>query len=280
MKKVGILYICTGQYKVFWPEFYESAERYFLKNSEVHYFVFTDADSVEYQNENNRVHVIQQEAYDWPYSTLLRFSIFLSAQEQLRKCDYLFFFNANAQINVPVCEANFLPREEKGERLLGVLHPGFYNKEKYEYTYDRNPRCSAYIPYWKGNIYICGGINGGKTEAFLEMCDVLNSRINSDLKKGIIPEWHDESQINRYVLGRNDFRILSPSYCCPENWDIPFECVILIRDKKRYIDIGKIRKGAPETKIYLVHRIFNSVAKTFVIILSILRKEGKKDGYT
>ena len=43
MTKVAALYIATGKYTVFWPEFYESAEQYLLRDCEVHYFVFTDA---------------------------------------------------------------------------------------------------------------------------------------------------------------------------------------------------------------------------------------------
>ena len=39
MTKVAALYIATGRYTVFWPEFYESAEKYLLKDCEVHYFV-------------------------------------------------------------------------------------------------------------------------------------------------------------------------------------------------------------------------------------------------
>ena len=42
MTKVAALYIATGRYTVFWPEFYESAEKYLLKDCVVHYFVFTD----------------------------------------------------------------------------------------------------------------------------------------------------------------------------------------------------------------------------------------------
>jgi len=273
MNKVGVLYICTGEYIAFWPEFYLSAEKYFLNDSEIHYYIFTDAKKVEFQNENNRIHVIHQKAYSWPYSTLMRFSIFLSAEDMLKECDYVFFFNANAQFVVPVLEEQFLPRREEGERLLVVRHPGFYNKAKFEFTYDRNPKCSAYIPYWKGDIYVCGGINGGCTEAFLMMCKELSERIEADLKKNIIPEWHDESQINNYILDRNDFRVLSPAYCCPEEWDIPFECIVLLRSKKKYINIDQIRKDAPVTKISVFSRIFNFLAKTGVMIIYGLKNK-------
>ena len=34
MTKVAALYIATGRYTVFWPEFYESAEKYLLQDCE------------------------------------------------------------------------------------------------------------------------------------------------------------------------------------------------------------------------------------------------------
>lgn len=280
MHKIGILYICTGEYTVFWPEFYLSSEQYFLKNSEVHYFVFTDSETIAFQSENSRIHVIHQEAYGWPFSTLLRFSVFLGAREQLEPLDYVFFFNANAQFISPIQEEKFLPDETKGEKLLVVQHPGFYNKKMYEFTYDRNPRCSAYIPFWQGHIYICGGINGGKTHDFLKMCECLSGLINQDLKQDIIPAWHDESHINKYILGRKDVKVLSPAYCYPEDWDIPYDGRILIRNKKKYINISQIRKDSPETKLSIGQRFVNYTVKMIAKLLTWFRNvfSGETEG--
>lgn len=75
MTKVAALYIATGRYTVFWPEFYESAEKYLLKDCEVHYFVFTDAATLP-GGDNPRVHICAQDAYSWPFATLRRFEIF------------------------------------------------------------------------------------------------------------------------------------------------------------------------------------------------------------
>lgn len=80
MTKIGMLYICTGKYTVFWPEFYRSFEEKFLPGCEKEYFVFTDAPAIEYEDAP-RVHRIYQEAYPWPYSTLKRFSIFLTHED-------------------------------------------------------------------------------------------------------------------------------------------------------------------------------------------------------
>jgi len=250
MKKVAALYICTGKYVAFWPEFYESAEKFLLKSCEVEYFVFTDAETLPAGADDPKVHVLYQEAYPWPFGTLKRFEIFLRREEELKAFDYIFFFNANAQFMQPITEAEFLPRIEKGERLLVVRHPGFYNLPNYEYTYDRNPRSSAFIPMGLGRYYVCGGINGGTSQAFLKLCHTLNDRINRDLKRDVIALWHDESQINRYILFRHDCRVLHPGYCWPEeDYHLPYPCMILIRSKARYFDVQALRRGAPETPL-------------------------------
>ena len=41
METVGILYICTGAYDVFWDDFYNTCEEHFV-GVEKKYFVFTD----------------------------------------------------------------------------------------------------------------------------------------------------------------------------------------------------------------------------------------------
>ena len=84
MKKIAILYICTGKYDIFWEDFYKTSEKYFLNNSEKHYFVFTDAQSI-YEENCDRVHKIYQKTLGWPYNTLMRFNMFKGIEEQLEK---------------------------------------------------------------------------------------------------------------------------------------------------------------------------------------------------
>lgn len=242
MNKIGMLYICTGKYSAFWKEFYESFERYFLPNCEKHYFVFTDAEKLEYEDENKNIHRFYQAGMPWPYPTLYRFKTFLQIEQELKKMDFLFFFNANMKAVKPVTEAMILPRSERREELLVAAHPCFFDKRPSQFPYDRNPRCSAFIPYWFGKVYVQGACIGGKTEAFLKMCHVLDRRTDKDLKKGIIPLWHDESHLNRYILENKRYRYISPSFIYPEGWELPFEPVIVYRAKNRYFD-EKTEKG-------------------------------------
>ena len=186
MKKVAVLYIATGKYVRLWPGFLESAEKYLLKSCEVEYFVFTDVDHLAEEENNPRIHRIFQEPMPWPYTTLLRFEIFLKAEEQLKAFDYIYFFNANCEFKQPITEEMLLPRPKKHEHMVFVLHPAFYWRYNYEFTYDHNPRCKAYIPMGLGRDYVCGGINGGDRDAYLKFCHTLQKRIRQDKDRGII----------------------------------------------------------------------------------------------
>lgn len=231
MKNIGILYICTGKYKIFWQAFYESMERFFIPDYSKTYYIFTD--DLKYFDkyaENPKLKLTYQQKQEWPYPTLLRFDIFKQKSHDLTTMDYLFFFNAN-MICVSEVSAEILPDEK--QRLVVVQHPGYYNSNVASFTYDQNPLSSACIPPGEGQYYFMGGLNGGLTPYYLELINTLSKNINDDLKKGIIALWHDESHLNHYMLGKSP-KILSPSYGYPEGLDLPFEKKILIRDKNKY----------------------------------------------
>lgn len=273
MKKVGILYICTGKYKVFWPEFYLSAEKHLFPGCEKHYFIFTDSFDLPYTKGNDRIHFTEQETYKWPFATLLRFEIFLKREQDLKQMDYLCFFNSNAQFVKTITEDMFLPRAEKNEDLVVVQHAGQYNLRPFEFTYDRNPLSLAFIPYGCGKVYVCGGINGGTSEAYLRMCHVLSERIRKDLSRNIIALWHDESHLNRYILKYKHYRMLTPSYVHPtqERWIIPYESIIELRDKTKYFDVEEFKKDTPQIKPNIAEWTYQ---KTAELMIRFLRKYG------
>ncbi|MBR1847699.1 MAG: glycosyl transferase family 6 [Lachnospiraceae bacterium] len=241
MKDIAIVYICTGKYDVFWKDFYLSFEEKFIPSRTKDYFVFTDSTSL-YGAEQENVHVIYQENLGWPRNTLYRFRIFLAQEEELKKYEYVFFMNANV-LCVDSIGEEFLPEKEG---LLFVKHPGQYNKKKRDVTYERNPLSAAYIPVGEGKHYVCGGVNGGKSRDFLQMCRVLDERIAQDEEKGIIAVWHDESHINRYCYEYKKAKILNPGYCYPEGWKLPFKAKLVVREKSKYIDVNEA-KGVVET---------------------------------
>lgn len=239
--KVGILYICTGRYQVFWPDFYENFSRYFMPECEKEYFVFTDAERIAFEEEP-RVHRIFQPAKPWPMSTLTRFDAFLEIEDQLKALDYLFFANANLFCMRTVQPEELLPDAAKGQTLTAVCHLPYYGKPPMFHPYDRNPKSRACIPYNCGEYYVAGGLNGGTAADYLAMCRELKARIDEDLARGVIAKCHDESQLNRLVAEQPQrFRVVGPLYCVPEETPQEGE-VIRVQQKAKRIDIAKVKQ--------------------------------------
>lgn len=231
MSKVAVLYICTGRYSIFWKKFYKACEKKFLLDSEKHYFVFTDDQSI-LNIKDERIHPYFQEVEDWPFPTLKRFEYFLRAKDELEKFDFLVFMNANLVVKQKIYEKDILPQND--EKLFVTQHPGYFAASSQDFPYDRNPACSAYMQNGTGEYYFQGAFYGGAVTEFIKLSLIISKRTKIDYDNGVIPLWHDESQLNRYMYDyRENFRILSPAYLYPQGWKIPFEKKILILDKNK-----------------------------------------------
>ena len=79
--KIAILYICTGKYNVFFKDFYESCEKYFLANiAEKTYFVWTDDFTL---SQEKNVNLIEKKCEGFPLDSLLRFRMFMQKKDIL-----------------------------------------------------------------------------------------------------------------------------------------------------------------------------------------------------
>lgn len=244
-KSIGILYICTGPYVVFWKDFFDTFEEKFLSDVEKYYYVFTDAEEIYMEEDCDRVKRYPLSPQPWPLVTLLRFHTFLSIREELEKRDYLMFSNANIVCDEIVTCEEFLPREDQGEVMAFTKHPGYCHVPIHMAPLDRNKNSLAYVPYNCGEDYVIGAMFNGTSKAFLEMSELMMNRINDDLKRNVIARWHDESHINRYIVGRKDCRILSPSYCYPVGIDLPVEKKISAVEKQSKFDVRGFKGQAP-----------------------------------
>lgn len=228
--RIDILTICTGKYTMFFDGLYESSERHFLPGHEKRYFVFTDG---HIQPRENVVR-IEQEKLGWPFDTMMRFKMFNGAKE-LIDGDYVFFLNAN-MLFVDTVGDEVLPGPEN-DHLMGVVHPGYHDKQESHYPYERRPQSSVFIPYGQGETYYQGCFNGGRTAEFMRMSEILESGIDSDLSKSIVPLWHDESALNWYYSLKKPLGV-NPSYAYPESSAMPME--------KRIVQLDKSKLGGHE----------------------------------
>lgn len=228
--KIGILYICTGKYSVFWESFYKSTEIFFLANHQKKYFVFTDNQEIK---STDTVVVRKEAPKGFPMDSLLRFEMFLSIKEQLLEMDYLFFFNSNMQI-VKAIGNEILPLDNFAG-LTALLHPGYYTSDCRNFPYERNKRSTAYIEYSATSkfSYYMGSLNGGKTKDYLKLIQACRDNVQTDLQNGIIAIYHDESHLNQYLNGK-DILQLSPDYGYPEDSNLPFDARIIILNKVKH----------------------------------------------
>lgn len=241
--RVAVLYLCTGAYRVFWHDFYPNFKEHFLPDCERTFYVFTDAETIDYEDQPD-VRRIPQQALPWPYSTMQRFDAFLGQADRLAGYDYLFFANANLRCLRDVTAGELLPDAARGQVLTVVCHLPYYGKNPIFHPYERRRKSRAGIPYNCGTWYVAGGLNGGQSAVYLDLCRELKARTDEDLSHGVIARFHDESQLNRLVAEQpGRFRILGPEYCTPEETPTGQEA-IRIMQKSRYIKVDPVRTAS------------------------------------
>lgn len=225
--KVAVLYICTGRYNRFWPDFYESAKAHLLKQeAEVTYFVFTDDEALSHEDD---VRLTYRTCKGFPADTLQRFEMFMGIRAQLEAFDYICFFNSNAVLRGDVGR-EILP-EGDGLKAVRWIGQKPCNWAMF-YPYERNKRSRAYVKPFDGPYaYYMGGFYCGKAEPFLRMTEELDMAIREDALQGIKARHNDESHLNCY-LHTHSHEELPRGYCCAEErLSQEFETRIVFRNK-------------------------------------------------
>ena len=231
---VGILYLCTGKYEMFFDDFYKSFEKKFLPGASKSFFVFTDSERLNKKYANySDIRFFKIEHKGWPLGTLLRNRYFHQNFEQFEGLQYLFFCNANL-----VCKENVYLNElglVSGNLLCGVQHPFYFHKQPSEFIVEKTTVCKAFFSgeeLEKLSHYFQGCFYGGKLNAFREMVNTIYHWTEEDLKDNVMPIWLDESYLNRYFYFNPPF-VLHSGYSYPGNAIIPFPIKIINLDKHK-----------------------------------------------
>lgn len=215
-KKIAILYIATGRYIVFWENFYKSMEKHFLPKHEKTYFLFTNHDNLKVAKNVVKIH---QDQLPWPYVTLKRYHFFDAIKEELKKFDYIYFLNGDCQPVQDINEEIFPTNEQE---IMVTMHSWHWLDIQRPYPYEQNKESKSYIPADKGKYYVTGAFNGGTSEGFLKMSAILKEWTDTDIQNNVIPVWHDESMLNKYLFtyftDKNPL-ILFPEYVITEGFD-------------------------------------------------------------
>lgn len=197
--KTALIIIATGP--VYWDyaaDLMRSAARFFVPHNTV---LFTDC-----PNDLNADMEYIIPAAGFPEATLMRYHTILKAENLLRSFDFCYFCDSDMRFVSPIEESEIF-----SDGITATEHPGYVGRLGPSET---NPKSASFCPQVKP--YFCGGFDGGKTEAYIEMAKAIKASIDEDAKNGIVPIWHDESSKNKYLQDHPPAKILDPSFCYPQ----------------------------------------------------------------
>ncbi len=200
--KIGICVIATSHYRMYVRPLLRSIRRNFLPGYDVTVFLFTDG-SIEPEAD---LRVIPVEHSQWTGMAIRRHLLFREHANAFEGMDYLFYLDADMRVI-----------DEVGPEILGdlmaTIHPGFHDKPREKFTYERRQQSTAWVAPHEGTRYFCSAFQGGKTPRFLEAVRTMAEQIDADTDNGITAVWHDESHWNRYLIDHPPTLVLPPSYC-------------------------------------------------------------------
>ena len=234
---VGLIIVCTGKYDRFLQPLLDSAEEWFFKGEEYDVYLFTDAPHASLRAHRATIFTEAVEHHPFPFIAMEMYKFI--AEYRGFRADNLFSIDVDMRFVGPVGE-EILP-DARG--LVATLHPGFW---KHGWGSRKcHPLSRAYIPEGQRRWYVSGAFEGGAREAFVEASAGMWSDVLLDAEKsaeigykpnwGVLADMHDESHWNAYIK-KHPAKLLSPSYCYPETWHIPFEKRILAL-KKDYREV-------------------------------------------
>lgn len=84
------------------------------------------------------------------------------------------------------------------------------------------------------------------------------------MKNGILAVWHDESYWNAFLANfltedESCLHELDPGFLHPDQWNLPFEMKIKLRNKSDYLDIQSVKPEVKHQKL----SFFEKVVKKF-----------------
>ncbi|KAK2898820.1 hypothetical protein Q8A67_010238 [Cirrhinus molitorella] len=173
-----------GKYTRFIKDFLESAEQHYFVGFRVHFYLFTDQpESVPEvkMGENRSLTVLKVQSLNrWQDISMNRMEKLekLIENELAGEADYVFCLDVDTM---------FYGRwgAESLGRLVGVIHPWFFDAPRDQFTYERRPESLAYIPAGEGDYYYAGAAFGGTLEDVHNLTKTCREHLNIDAVKSI-----------------------------------------------------------------------------------------------
>ncbi|VVB52930.1 Glycosyltransferase family 6 [uncultured archaeon] len=218
--KIALVTIATGKvYQEYAQQMFNSARKFFPKHDQ---FVFTDnVESMTITWGDQSRGAFKTEDLGYPRATLMRYHQIIRGAWRFKEYDQMFYCDADMEFVAPV--GNIF-----SDGLVATLHPGFVGTKGSPET-----RITS-TAYCRDNLaYYCGGFQGGDARTYLDAATQMAFNIDQDEKNGVMAVWHDESHWNKYLSDNCPGKVLTPSYCFPEDSNIPYKPILVALDKRK-----------------------------------------------
>ncbi|KAA0716846.1 Globoside alpha-1,3-N-acetylgalactosaminyltransferase 1 [Triplophysa tibetana] len=200
-----------GKYTQFLKNFLESAEQQYFVGFCVRYYIFTDKPEeipvVKLGNERYLTVIKVPSSNRWQEITLRRMEKLEKLIEGLlaNEADYVFSLDVDTKFY------GHWGAESLG-RLVGVIHPGYYQTSRNQFPYERRPESQAFVPLEEGDYYYGGAVIGGLVRDVLQLAKTCRKQLEADAAKSIEAVWQEESHLNKYFIYNKPSKLLSPEY--------------------------------------------------------------------
>ena len=202
------------QYTCFIQRFLESAEEFFMRGYQVHYYLFThDPTAVPRVplGPGRLLSIIPIQGYSrWEEISMRRMETINKhiAKRAHKEVDYLFC------VDVDMVFRNPWGPETLGD-LVAAIHPGYFAVPRRKFPYERRQVSSAFVADNEGDFYYGGALFGGRVARVYEFTRACHMAILADKANSIMAAWQEESHLNRHFIWHKPSKVLSPEYL----WD-------------------------------------------------------------
>lgn len=233
--------IFIGDYVIFWDKYYESFVKNFYPEFTRNLVVFTDSEKL-LSSRYDYVDFVKVENEGWPNNSMNRFYFFNTVIDKYKNYDFIFFFQSNA-IFLKKLDIAINDDFEKG---VIFRHPLANQLPACKRPYDRNKKSSAYIAHsQEPDYYYQAAAFGAPKLIFRKLINTIIGYQKINEKNNIVPIWHDESYLNKYIFNfQSEFLSYDYSYIYPEGLSLEKTPVVLLRDKSRFFNVQKLKKGS------------------------------------
>lgn len=190
-KEIGIILLATNAYFILGLRFVRRFIHFYEGNYNIKFYFFSDKSPIEYLPKCN-IKWFETIHKNWRDGTNSKFSNIIKLN--IEKSDYLFYFDADTNIQKPFNEEWFL------SDLVGGEHYSARTTLKNGVGFDRTKGYNSYVPLDSTfpYVYHYGAFFGGEKEKVIDMMTILAEWQREDQIRNYEPPVNDESYINKY----------------------------------------------------------------------------------